>query len=131
MLKFLEKNKKNTCTIRQYMVCLTRRAEESRNEGDRSDFQKLQAAVPRVFVHSGCADNKDFPVSDLRPINVLACKTHFRPGTVQSTAIGQTITIPLLKEGEENNACEETIGDVPFGSVALSADACFAVACFS
>jgi hypothetical protein len=28
-------------------------------------------------VHSGCADNKDFPVSDLRPINVLACKTHF------------------------------------------------------
>ena len=72
-----EKNKKNTCTIRQYMVCLTRRAEESRNEGDRSDFQKLQAAVPRVFVHSGCADNKDFPVSDLRPINVLACKTHF------------------------------------------------------
>ena len=77
MLKFLEKNKKNTCTIRQYMVCLTRRAEESRNEGDRSDFQKLQAAVPRVFVHSGCADNKDFPVSDLRPINVLACKTHF------------------------------------------------------
>ena len=71
MLKFLEKNKKNTCTIRQYMVCLTRRAEESRNEGDRSDFQKLQAAVPRVFVHSGYADNKDFPVSDLRPINVL------------------------------------------------------------
>lgn len=77
MLKFLEKNIKNTCIIRQYMVCLTRRAEESRNEGDRSDFQKLQAAVPRVFVHSGCADNKDFPVSDLRPINVLACKTHF------------------------------------------------------
>lgn len=77
MLKFLEKNKKNTCIIRQYMVCLTRRAEENLNEGDRSDFQKLQAAVPRVFVHSGCADNKDFPVSDLRPINVLACKTHF------------------------------------------------------
>ena len=56
------------------MVCLTRRAEESRNEGDRSDFQKLQAAVPRVFVHSGCADNKDFPVSDLRPINVWLAK---------------------------------------------------------
>ena len=59
------------------MVCLIRRAEENLNEGDRSDFQKLQATVPRVFVHSGCADNKDFPVSDLRPINVLACKTHF------------------------------------------------------
>lgn len=77
MLKFLEKNKKNICIIRQYMVCLTRRAEENLNEGDRSDFQKLQATVPRVFVHSGCADNKDFPVSDLRPINVLACKTYF------------------------------------------------------